>query len=52
MKKLATFVLFLCLGAFTIGPVVGCGGKDEKKEEKKEDAGGGDEKKEEEKKDA
>ena len=37
MKKLATFVLVLCLGAFTIGSVTGCGGKDEKKEEKKAD---------------
>jgi hypothetical protein len=36
MKKLATFVLVLCLGAFTIGSVAGCGGKDEK--DKKADA--------------
>ena len=34
MKKLATFVLVLCLGAFTIGSVTGCGGKEEKKDAK------------------
>jgi len=34
MKKLATFVLVLCLGAFTIGSVAGCGGKEEKKDAK------------------
>jgi hypothetical protein len=34
MKKLATFVLVLCLGAFTIGSVAGCGGKEDKKDAK------------------
>jgi len=40
-KTLTLLVLFLALGAFTIGPVAGCGGKEGDDTEENGDGGDG-----------